>query len=131
MIDFNDLQKPLVAALLLGAAATVGFAAGFVVGRDPETARRLARAAANGLARTRIAMADAMEGLGDLWAEARDQAHREIESERSAATEAPVVAEKVTVAVAATRAPRKKKAVRRPRAKAARRAAKQRTVDAA
>jgi hypothetical protein len=134
MIDFNDLQKPLVAALLLGAAATAGFAAGYVVGRDPEAARRLARIAASGLARTRIAMAEAMESLGDLWAEARDEVHREIESERLAAGAPNAVeeAQVTTAEIAATgRARRKKKAVRRPRAKAARRVAKPRSVPAA
>lgn len=92
MIDLNDMQKPLVAVLALGAAATVGFVAGYIVGRDPETARRLAKSMANGLTRTQVALAEAMENIGDLWAEARADAHRDIEDERFAAESAPASA---------------------------------------
>jgi hypothetical protein len=94
MIDLNDLQKPLVGVLALGAAATAGFLAGYIVGRDPETARRLARSVAGGLTRAQVAAADAMESLGDLWAEARAEARREVEDER--------FAEESTIAAAAT-----------------------------
>jgi hypothetical protein len=84
MPDLNDLQKPLVAALALGAAATAGFVAGYMVGRDPETARRLARTIAGGLTRTQVALAETWENLGDLWADARAEAREEIEIERFA-----------------------------------------------
>jgi hypothetical protein len=105
MIDLNDLRKPLVALLSLAAAATAGFVAGYLVGRDPETARRVAKSIAGGVTRTRVALAEARESLADLWAEARNDAQREIEEERFAA-EAPVrvdarVAPKAEPAVAA------------------------------
>jgi hypothetical protein len=125
MIDFNDVQKPLVAVLALGAAATVGFVAGYIVGRDPETARRLAKSMANGLTRSQVAFAEAMENIGDLWAGARADARRDIENERFAAESTPASAagdatrDADTTAVdhdlAAAQPPRRKPAARQRR----------------
>jgi hypothetical protein len=125
MIDFNDLQKPLLAVIALGAAAAAGFAAGYLVGRDPETARRLARTAASGVLRTRVAVAEAMENLGDLWADARAEALRDIEDEHAGTSHATVV-DVDSAAPAARKVTRKKKskATTAPRAKQARRSAK-------
>jgi len=132
MIDFNDLQKPLVAALALSAAAAAGFAAGYMVGRDPEGARKIARTAASGLVRTRVALAEAMESLGDLWADARADAWREIEEERAAAAEAPVTSAQAPVPPAkvtgAASAARKAKSAKSPRARKSRRVAKRSPV---
>lgn len=90
MIDLNDLQEPATAVLVIGAVATAGFVAGYLVGRDPELARGLIRSAAGGLTRLQVAAADAWENVGDLWADARAQAQREIEAKRFAAeTETP------------------------------------------
>jgi hypothetical protein len=102
MIDLNDLQKPFVAALALAAAATTGFVAGYIVGRDPETARRLARSLAGGLTRARVTTAEAMESLGDLWADARAEAEHELEKERFAAEAAAAAASTPVAGAAAT-----------------------------
>lgn len=125
MIEFNDLQKPLLAVIALGAAAAAGFAAGYLVGRDPETARRLARTAASGVLRARVAVAEAMENLGDLWADARAEALRDIEDEHTGTSRATVVAADASDSAAA-KVPRKKKskAANTPRVKQARRGAK-------
>jgi hypothetical protein len=105
MIDLNDLQKPAAAVLVVGAAAATGFVAGYLVGRDPELARRLARTLAGGLTRLQVAAAEAWENLGDLWADARAQAQRDIEAERFADdTGAPEAAPEAT-APAKTPAP--------------------------
>ena len=118
MIDFNDLQKPLIAVLALGAAAAAGFAAGYLVGRDPETDRRLAKTAASGMLRARVAAAEAMENLGDLWADARAEALRDIEDEHAGTSRATVVAAD-SAAPAAAGVTRKKKVTRKKRSKAA------------
>ena len=125
MIDFTDLQKPLLAVLALGTAVAAGFAAGYLVGRDPETARRLARTAASGMLRTRVAIADAVENLGDLWADARAEALRAIEDERAGASPATVdAADPASPAAAKVARKRQSKAANTPRAKPARRSAK-------
>jgi hypothetical protein len=84
MIDLNDLQKPSAAVLVIGAAATAGFVAGFLLGRNPETAQGLVRAVANGFTRLQVTAAEAWENLGDAWAEARAESQRDIEAERFA-----------------------------------------------
>ena len=126
MIDLNDMQKPLVAVLALGAAATAGFVAGYLVGRDPETARKLVGSVAGALTRTQVAFAEAIENVGDLWADARADARREIEEERFAAESVPAaaaqdIAPDASAAVvgrdaAAARPPRRKAKARRRRA---------------
>lgn len=132
MIDLNDLQKPATAVLVIGAVATVGFVAGYMVGRDPALARGLVRSLAGGLTRLQVAAADAWETLGDAWADARAEAQRDIEAERFAAdagsAEAPadsapgastVLATASTSAAAATAARRRGAGARRKKAKKA------------
>lgn len=123
MLDLNDMQKPLVAVLALGAAATAGFVAGYLVGRDPETARKLVGSVAGGLTRAQVAFAEAVENLGDLWADARADARRDIEEERFAAESVPAAGAQeiapeagpvvVERAAAAARPPRRKAKIRR------------------
>jgi len=109
MIDLNDLQKPATAVLVVGAVATAGFVAGYLVGRDPEMARGLVRSVAGGLTRLQVAAAEAWENLGDLWADARSQAQSEIEAKRFAAetaapesAQAPPLSTTTAVATATT-----------------------------
>ena len=47
MIDLKDLVRPPVLLALAGSAA-VGFAAGYLIGRDPQLLRRVLAAAAQG-----------------------------------------------------------------------------------
>lgn len=120
MMDLKDMQTPLIGALGLGAAATAGFVAGYIVGRDPELARKLTRALASGMTRTQVALAETWENLGDLWAEARDEARDQVEAERFAEQPGEVVAEEAEVTEAAAkkktpRAKKKKQASRRTR----------------
>ena len=126
MIDLNDMQKPLVAVLALGAAATAGFVAGYLAGRDPETARKLVGSVAGALTRTQVAFAEAIENIGDLWADARADARRDIEEERFATESVPAaaaqdIAPDTSAAIverdaAAARPPRRKAKARRRRA---------------
>lgn len=134
MFDFNDLQKPLVAVLALGAAAAAGFAAGYIVGRDPETARKFARTAASGLLRTRVAMAEAMESLADLWADARANAVHDIEDERADASQAGFVTEAASAPqrpTATAKAAQKRKPAKASRARKAPRVTKRKPLAAA
>jgi uncharacterized protein YcfJ len=134
MIDFNDLQKPLIAVLALGAAAAAGFAAGYLVGRDPETARRLAKTAASGMLRARVAAAEAMENLGDLWADARIDAVRDIEDERADALQATPVTEDASAPrrpAATAKTARKRKPAKASRARKAPRLTKRKPLAAA
>lgn len=107
MIDLNDLQKPSVAVLVTGAAATAGFVVGFLFGRNPEAAQGLVRAAASGFTRLQVAAAEAWENLGDAWADARAEAQRDIETERfaeSSAEEPPEASNGSATIAVATRA---------------------------
>lgn len=134
MIDFNDLQKPLVAVLALGAAAAAGFAAGYIVGRDPETAHKFARTAASGLLRTRVAMAEAMESVADLWADARADALRDFEDERADALQATSVTEDASAPrrpAATAKTARKRKPAKASRARKAPRLTKRKPLAAA
>lgn len=73
-----DVARPnwgtLTLAVLAGTAA--GFAAGYLVGRDPAAARRVAGRAAHwaalGTEQATLWAAQLREQLGDLWAEARE-----------------------------------------------------------
>jgi hypothetical protein len=72
----------------IAATALLGFAAGVAVGRDPEVLRRTARRVARGLEQTTLMAAQAREYVGDLWAEAREEARAEVDAadfERAAA----------------------------------------------
>jgi hypothetical protein len=109
MIDLNDLQKPATAVIVIGAVATTAFAAGYLLGRDPEMARGLVRSVAGGLTRLQVAAAEAWENLGDLWADARAKAQSEIDAERfagettaPASPQAPPVRASAEVAMAKT-----------------------------
>jgi hypothetical protein len=74
----------------VAAAGALGFVAGFVVARDPEVLRRLARTMAGGVERISGALAESREELADLWAEVREDARQDIEAQAFAAP--PVVA---------------------------------------
>lgn len=107
MIELNDLQKPATAVLVVGAAAAAGFIAGYMIGRDPELARRMARSVAGGLTRLQVAAAEAWENIGDLWADSRAEARRDVEAERFAAETAAQEASQ-TVPATATSGRRRK-----------------------
>jgi hypothetical protein len=79
MIDAKDLIKPGAVVLGVATAAVLGFAAGFVVARDPAFLRRLARAAAGGVERVTAAIAESKEELADLWAEVREDARENLD----------------------------------------------------
>jgi len=80
-MKLSDIAAPgLVALGVAGLAATalVGFAAGTMVARDPEGARRVmrraVREASRGLQNAARLAAEAREQFGDLVAEAREEA---------------------------------------------------------
>jgi len=86
-MKIEDMTRPGVPALgVTGVAATamLGFAAGVAVARDPEllrrTARSLARNLARSLERATLIAARAREHVGDLWAEAREEAIAEVDA---------------------------------------------------
>jgi hypothetical protein len=93
-MDLEDFGKPAGAVLGAAALLAAGFAAGFVVARDPAVVRRLARAVAGGAERLSLALAETREELADLWAGAREDA-------RVAAEAAAFTAGETTVAGAA------------------------------
>lgn len=115
----EDLVRPGALALsVLGIAATalLGFVAGVAVTRDPAILRRTARRVARGLESATLMAARAREHVGDLWAEAREEAIAEVDAadfERAAADAAeaapPAAAAGATVKAARKRAggPRK------------------------
>ncbi len=90
-MKIEDVARPGLLALgIVGVAATalLGFAAGVAVARDPEVLRRTARGLARGLERATLMAAQAREHVGDLWAEAREEALAEVDAadfERAAA----------------------------------------------
>ena len=86
-MKIDELVRPGLMALgVVGIAATalLGFAAGMAVARDPKalrsTARRVVREAARGLERASLMVAQAREHVGDLWAEAREEALAEVDA---------------------------------------------------
>jgi uncharacterized protein YdaU (DUF1376 family) len=79
MIDLKDLARPPVLLALAG-SAVVGFAAGYLIGRDPQLLRRVLAAAAQGWEQTRLSLAEAREDLADQWAEATESARRDVEA---------------------------------------------------
>jgi hypothetical protein len=117
----NDVLKPAAGVLGYAAVAALGFAAGYMVARDPELLRRFARTVAGGVERLSVAVATSREELADMWVEMREQAQN--------AAETADVSEAV-VAAAATEAPKRarktaaKRAQKQPRAAAKPRAAK-------
>lgn len=103
MIDLKDFARPPVLLALAGTAA-VGFAAGYLLGRDPQFLRRVLAAAAQGWEQTRLAVAEAREDLADQWAEATESARHDIEDAAfAAAPSAGTAAEIPTVPVATAR----------------------------
>jgi hypothetical protein len=76
MFEFNKPLTLIAGAVLFAAA---GFTAGYVVARDPRVLRRLARAAAGGLERISVAVAETREELSDLWADVKDDARHTAE----------------------------------------------------
>ena len=84
-MDPKDLVKPGAIVLGLAAAAALGFAAGYLMARNPELARRAARAVAGGWERVGGALAESREEIADLWAEAREDARTTVEDEAFAA----------------------------------------------
>ena len=86
-MKFDELARPGLMALgVVGIAATtlLGFAVGRAMARDPQalrrTARRVVREAARGLERASLMAAQAREHVGDLWAEAREEALAEVDA---------------------------------------------------
>jgi hypothetical protein len=101
MIDLKDFVRPPVLLALAGSAA-VGFAAGYLLGRDPRFLRRVLAAAAQGWEQTRMAVAEAREDLADQWAEATESARHDIEE--AAFVSAPAAAASVVEAPEAPQA---------------------------
>jgi hypothetical protein len=121
-MKIEDVARPGLLALgVVGVAATalLGFAAGVAVARDPEALRRTARGLARGLERATLMAAQAREHVGDLWAEAREEALAEVDAadfERAAAN-ASKAAPAATAAAAPSNAARKRASrPRKPRA---------------
>jgi hypothetical protein len=114
----EDLARPGVLVLgVVGIAATalLGFAAGVAVARDPEIFRRTARRVARGLESATLLAAQAREHVGDLWAQAREEAIAEVDAadfERAASS----AARAAPAAAAATAAATPGAAARRGRA---------------
>lgn len=82
-MKIEDVARPGLLALgVVGVAATalLGFAAGVAVARDPAVLRRTARGLARGLERATLLTAQAREYVGDLWAEAREEALAEVDA---------------------------------------------------
>ncbi len=105
MIDLKDFARPPVLLALAGTAA-VGFAAGYLLGRDPQFLRRVLAAAAQGWEQTRLAVAEAREDLADQWAEATESARHEIEDAAFAAGPAAAAATATTLTPAPVQAAR-------------------------
>ena len=86
-MKIDELARPGLMALgVVGISATtlLGFAVGLAMARDPQalrrTARRVVREAARGLERASLMAAQAREHVGDLWAEAREEALAEVDA---------------------------------------------------
>jgi hypothetical protein len=129
-MKIEDLTRPSLLTLgalgIAGLAATAlaGFAVGMAVSRDPEAlkrnARALARQAARGVEQATLLAAQAREHLGDLWAEAREEALAEVDAAdfaRAAAAAAPAArrtrAKAATASGLAAKKPRSKPRNRR------------------
>lgn len=118
-MKIDELARPGLLALgVVGLAATalLGVAVGVALARDPEgvrrTARRVARGAARGLEQATLLAAQAREHVGDLWAEAREEALAEVDAAdfARAAREAAATAETATAKPTRPRKPRKPRA---------------------
>ena len=118
MIDLKDLVRPPVLLALAGSAA-VGFAAGYLIGRDPQLLRRVLAAAAQGWEQSRLSLAEAREDLADQWAEATEAARHDIEDAAFAAAPAATASAASAQVPYKTAAPARKP--RRSRSAASRR----------
>lgn len=118
MTNLKSFASPAVLLALAG-TAVVGFAAGYLLGRDPHLLRRVFAAAAGGWEQTRLAAAEASEEIADHWAEAGETARARVEEGAfgAAAAAAATVPE-------APAAPPIRKAKRPARAAASRRPAR-------
>jgi hypothetical protein len=80
----RHLDPDVLGVAGLAATALAGFAVGMTVSRDPESLKRNARAvarhAARGIEQAALLAAQAREHLGDLWAEAREEALAEVDA---------------------------------------------------
>lgn len=121
-MKIEEVARPGMLALgIVGIAATalLGFAAGVAVARDPDVLRRTARRLARGLERATLMAAQAREHVGDLWAEAREEALAEVDAAdfERAAESAAKAAPTAAAAAAPKKAPRKRASgPRKPRA---------------
>jgi hypothetical protein len=121
-MKIEDVARPGLLALgIVGVAATalLGFAAGVAVARDPEVLRRTARGLARGLERATLMAAQAREHVGDLWAEAREEALAEVDSadfERAAAKASKAVPASAAAAAPVKAARKRAPGPRKPRA---------------
>jgi hypothetical protein len=88
MMKASDLGRPGVIALSVAAAAALGFAAGYLVARNPELLRRWAGLLAGSVERLTGSAAETREHLADLWAQAREDALQATEEASFAAAEA-------------------------------------------
>jgi hypothetical protein len=129
MIDLKDFARPPVLLALAGGAA-LGFAAGFVLGRDPRLLQRVLAAAAASWEQTRLAVAEAREEVADQWAEATEAARNDIEEAAFAAAPAAAAAAEAQASTsppAAEPEPAEAKAAA-PRGRRSRAAASRRTT---
>ncbi len=103
----KDLLGPGAALLGVAAAGALGFAAGFIVARDPRVLRRVAGALAAGAERVSVAVAESREELADLWAEVRDEARADAEGRAFADAEASAADAEAAEAVHEQHEPRR------------------------
>jgi hypothetical protein len=104
MIDSKDLLKGGAVVGGIVAIAALGFAAGFLVARNPQSLRRFARAVAGGLERLQVAMAETREEVADLWAEVRAEARADVEEAAFARAAAATAAAAAAAAAEVERA---------------------------
>jgi hypothetical protein len=116
MIDLKDFTRPSV-LLAMAASAAAGFAAGYLLGRDPQILRRAMAAAAQAWEGTRVAAAEAREDLADHWAEATEVARQDIEETAFAAAAAAAAPEEAPAATQPKPRPRPAATARTARAK--------------
>ena len=119
-MKIEEITRPGMLALgAVGVAATalLAFAAGVAVARNPEVLRRTMRSVALGIEHATLMAAQASEHIGDLWAQAREEAVSNVDAadfERAAAGAAKTAT--AAAAAAPTKAARKRAAsARKPR----------------
>lgn len=119
-MKIEEITRPGMLALgAVGVAATalLAFAAGAAVARNPEVLRRTIRGVALGIEHATLMAAQASEHIGDLWAQAREEAVSSVDAadfERAAAAAAKTAP--AATAAAPTKAARKRAAsARKPR----------------